>query len=187
MKELQFVFFEGISFTSKLIRKITGSRFSHVAYYNKYEDLLIECWTADDLSIKDFLSLHPIDKFNNKYAWKYSKLSNHTKGTPYYILTKAVSNEIFELVDLQFKFLAEYSIPYDILGLLGRLNSKFNTKYGMYCSEGVQNILTFVSKYKNLKNTELTDLSIPGYKTDPGKLYYVLKSCGYKLYKEDVT
>jgi len=181
MKEIQFVFFEGISFTSKLIRKVTGSKFSHVAYYNKYEDLLIECWAAEDLTIKDFLSFHPIINFNRRYSWKYSKLTNHTKGTPYHILTKAVSVEIFELIDSQFKFLAEYNIPYDLLGLLGRLSSKLDSKYGMYCSEGVQNVLVFTTKYKKLRNMELTDTSIPGYKTDPGKLYYVLSSCGYKL------
>jgi hypothetical protein len=186
MKKISFAFFEGISTISEIIKRVTGSRFSHVAYYNEESNMLIECWAADTFKITDLISFSPISNLNRKFCWKFSKFENHEKGTPYTILSLEVSEEVFTLVDSHFRFMARYSIPYDILGLFGRLNRRLENKYGMYCSEGVQNILIHVDRYLGQRNY-LTDDSIPGYETDPGKLYYILESRGYKKTKEGVV
>ena len=190
MKEIKFVFFKGISNISKLIRKITGSVFSHVGYLSTKDNTLIECWQADKIRLRDLLSFHPIQNLNKKFCWKYSSFNNHEKGTPYVILSKKVPTTIFEVIDNLFRYMAEYNIPYDILGLFGRLNKNLDSKYGMYCSEGCQNVLCFtqrlyLDKYGN--DLILTDINVPGYRTDPGMLYYILLSCDYKIVDEGET
>jgi len=181
MKEVQLVFFSGLSPVSKLIKKITGSELTHVAFYNQYDDKLIESWVGKNTKLIDFISFAPIKKFNEIYSWKYSSFHYHTPGTPYIILSKEVPDDIYSVIDTLFTFMAEYNIPYDLLGILGRISDKLDSKYGMFCSEGCQNILTTVQdKYKNKYNIDLTDTTISGYLLYPDKLFYLLKSRGWK-------
>jgi len=170
---IELVFFEGISFTSKLIRWWTRSKFSHVGI-KLIDQYLSEAWTNTGNSL--------IGRYLGIFGarWQLSTWNNHTKGTPYVILTKEVDEKTYNTFLELTKFFTLTRIPYDwkeiiefvIPGGENLPNGKF------VCSTGTAYIL---------QHCGLLPLDISYWKLSPGDLYDLCLTCGFKVSTIDKT
>ena len=177
-KDLFFIFFEGLSFTSKLIRWWTRSKFSHSGFVNdkivsignkgsfyKY-GALIEAWK------KPNESLFAMRTMNSSFA-------NHTKRTPFKVLRLKVSLEQYEKVHEFQRICAYLQVPYDWKAIVAFVVPfKLKRNGYLFCSE---------KDCLSLKYAGVLPDEIQCWKTSPDRLYALLRAEGADLVYEDTT
>ena len=111
-------------------------------------------------------------------CWRETNWNNHTPGTEVDILTLDVPDKVYNMVETLFKFVAYTSVPYDWLGLLAFVIPRQQKANGMwFCSEGIQEVLRFVTQKTNYR---LTSLDAPGWRLSPVNLYDILTAAGWE-------
>lgn len=150
---INVIFFEGISFLSKLIRFFTRSKISHVGFLFD-DNYLLEAW---------------YNKKTKKIYWCRSHLSFHTTGTAYKVYTiKNIKKETYFKFKELCNFIDFCKIPYDFIGVICFLIPfKLKVNGHWFCSEGVFEVL----KYLNILKTDS-----PGWKISPDILYEILSN-----------
>jgi len=121
---LEYVQFQGISPTSRIIQKFTGGQDSHSAVLDREAvdptRQLIEQWPHVG-GIKAWMDWSP---------WE-----SHTKGTPYEIWSLEVPADCYEWVMNQYRAAAERKEEYDWSGIVGFLGIGRDDPKKTFCSE----------------------------------------------------
>lgn len=145
MKNLYFGLFKGLSFTSKVIRFFTRSKYTHVAYlpfYPNTKTILIEVWPENSNNIVSFF----------KQKWKFNSIYNHSIGTNIEVWKIPVTDKQFSDADYFLRALALNNTGYDWYGVIGFVIPFFKDyKDGYFCSEGVVAAL----KYANIIDNDI--------------------------------
>jgi hypothetical protein len=149
--KIQFIFFEGKSLLSQLVKFFTRSNFSHVAYLHP-DGYLIEAWPENSRNLLGA-------------KWRISSFDDHTKGTRYKIVSKETDKSI--RVKELFEFVSFQRVPYDYLGLISFvIPFRLSINGHWFCSEGCYEVLRYVG---------LMPLEIPGWKMNPDDFYNLLE------------
>ena len=169
--EIRLIFFEGKSFTSKLIKWFTRGRYSHVGF--NFGKVNVEAWANTNKSrLSRYFGIFGA-------CWKYTDFYCHTPGTPYVILSKKVSKSIYEKYITIVDFIATSRMPYDmkeILKFVLRLKEKPDGKF--VCSTGVAFVLHYLGVFPE---------EIEWYRQSPQDVYELALSLGFKEVEKGIV
>jgi len=166
---IRVIFFQGISFISRLIKWFTRSKFSHVGfdldgYYR------VEAW---ENTRHKYLGI-----FGAK--WQLTTPSYHTKGTPYVVLGKEVDyetyTEYFKILD----FICQAGLPYDYTEIIKFvIKGKESEPNGKFvCSTGT----CFILQYLGVLPEE-----IPYWRQSPEDVYELCLANGFRVVEKGVV
>jgi len=161
MKEVKFIFFEGRSFGSKLIKWFTRSKFSHVGLY---------------INPHEIYEVYHLKHHLLKMTWHQSNLLAHTPFTKYVVLSLCVSDEQYDTIMRFIKNLCKHNVNYDwksIIYFVIKKKTKHNNKY--FCSEGCMEAIkkAFPARFNDINSGEIS----------PAVFYIILKAMGAKVFK----
>ena len=162
MKKVKFIFFEGISWSSRIIRWFTRSKFSHVGLY------------LSDYHILEVYHYDPVEIW--KLEWLDNNLWEHKIGTKYVIIELEVTEEQYDKIYNFIKRLVVSKTKYDwksVFKFVFKSKPKANDKY--FCSEGCMNALkkAFPDRFNDINPATIS----------PQMFYVVLKAMDGKIWK----
>ena len=120
-EKLYFAAFKGKSFISRAIRKLTRGEYSHIAFYDKEYNRLIEQWPHNG---------------NMLQAWMdYSDFSKHSPETEYEVWSLKMSITDSQYCKNYYRTEAEKKTAYDFSGIAAFLFKGNDSKDKTFCSE----------------------------------------------------
>lgn len=165
-RNLEYVQFQGISATSKIIRAFTGGPDSHSAVLDREAPnptrQLIEQWPHHG-GIKAWMDWSP---------W-----GSHTPGTPYEIWSLEVPADCYEWVMNQYRAAAERKEEYDWSGIVQFLGIGKEDPKKTFCSEIMFKHLAMYRNWTRLKAS----------KVHPSLWGDILEMIGARVTERDLT
>ncbi len=158
---IEFIFIEGKSFISRLIRFFTRSKFSHVAYINGEDEVI---------TTGKFWHYESADSFANREG----------RGCKYIILGLDVDRVRFLCVNHYMNNLVKRRVRYNWLGVIAFvLKLRRISDKKKFCSQGCMDAVQMCFG-------DLCDSNIKSQYVSPEMFYMVLRAMGAKRIKEGV-